>query len=209
VSRTLHSWLRPGGPRRREGGAVWDLVDRRGRPCPLRCPLAWRRGAGTAGAVCFRGGAARPGAGPARLGGWLDRQAAVPQGPEPGVELAGVFEELSGTLTVAAGVRGAGGGDQPPGSDVVAVLLPHPGAGRVERGGLFGQLSCPVQVSCLVRLVGRHGCAVRLHAGGVFRSRRRLPGMLAALVALCGDVGGPAEHGGVMAAGDVPAVAGV
>ena len=110
---------------------------------------------------------------------------------------------------VAVGVRGPGGGDQPPGGDVVAVLLPQPGAGRVERGGLLGQFPCPVQVSCLVRLVGRHGRAVRLHAGGVFRSRRRLPGMLAGLFALCGDVGGPAEHGGVMAAGDVPAVAGV
>ena len=96
------------------------------------------------------------------------------------------WRSLSGTLVVAVGVRGAGGDDQPPGGDVVAVLLPQPGPGRVERGGLLGQLPCPVQVSRLVRLVGRHRRAVGLHAATVAGlGRGRLPGIL---LALRGDV---------------------
>ena len=62
------------------------------------------------------------------------------------------------------------------------MLLPQPGPGRVERGGLLGQLACPVQVSRLVRLVGRHRRAVSLHAGTVAGlGRGRLPGILLAL----------------------------
>ena len=172
--------------------AVWLAPGWRRRPCRLRCSLrrlgSVARADGAGGARRFRGGAARSSDGPAGLGGWLRRQAAVPQGPQPRVELAGVLEELSGALAVAVGVRGAGGDDQLPGGDVVAVLLPQSGTGRVERGGLLGQVPCPVQVSCLVRLVGRYGRAVRLHAGGVFRIRGGWPGMLASLVALYGDV---------------------
>jgi hypothetical protein len=83
---------------------------------------------------------------------------------------------------VTVGVRGAGGDDQPPGGDVVAVLLPQPGPGWVERGGLPGQLPCPVQDPRLVRLVGRRRRPVSLHAGTVAGlGRARLPRILLAL----------------------------
>jgi hypothetical protein len=64
-------------------------------------------------------------------GGWPCRQAciqvAVPDGWHAGVELAGVAEELVRLLLVACGVRGLGVQDQPPGGDLLLMLLPEPG----------------------------------------------------------------------------------
>jgi hypothetical protein len=54
-------------------------------------------------------------------------QVAVPDGWHAGVALAGVAEELVCPLVVACGVRGPGVQDQPPGGDLLAVLLPEPG----------------------------------------------------------------------------------
>ena len=88
-----------------------------------------------------------------------------------GVELPGLGEEFLRPLVVAFGVRGPGVEDQPPGGDLIPVLLPQPGAGRVERGGLVGELPGTVQVSCLVRLVGGYGRAVGLGAGAVLLGR--------------------------------------
>jgi hypothetical protein len=169
--------------------AVWLSRGWRGRPCRLRCSLlrlgGGARADGAGGTVCFQGGGAGSRDLPGGLGCWLGQRAAVPQGSQAGVELAGVIDELSGTLVGADAVRGTGGDDQPPGGDVVAVLLPQRGAGRVERSRLLGQLPGPVQVPCLVRLAGGLRRAVRLHAGGVFRSCGGLPGIL---LALRGDV---------------------
>jgi hypothetical protein len=41
--------------------------------------------------------------------------------------MAGVAEELVCPLVVACGMRGPGVQDQPPGGDLLAVLLPEPG----------------------------------------------------------------------------------
>ena len=92
---------------------------------------------------------------------------------------------LSGPLVVAVSVRGAGVEDQPPGGDLLPVLLPQPGAGGVQRGGLVGQLPGLVQVPRPVRLVGGHRRAVSLHAGAVALAGT-LPGR--ASFALRGDV---------------------
>jgi hypothetical protein len=87
-------------------------------------------------------------------GGTRSRQLAVPDGPQSGVELPGVLEQLFGTVGVVSGVRGPGGQDQAPGGDLVAVLLPQLGPGRVQGSGLVGQLPGLVQVPSPVRLIG-------------------------------------------------------
>jgi hypothetical protein len=85
------------------------------------------------------------------------------------------------------------------------VLGPQLGPGGVQGGGLVGELPGLVQVPGPVRLVGGHGRAVRLHAGAVLPAGG-CPGSVA--LALRGDAGSPAQHGGVVAAGDVAAVLG-
>jgi hypothetical protein len=81
-------------------------------------------------------------------GGWPGRpggiQVAVPDGWHAGVDLPGVAEELVRPLLVACGVRGPGAQDQPPGGDLLPVLLPQPGTGGVQGGGLVDQLPGPV-----------------------------------------------------------------
>ena len=51
-------------------------------------------------------------------------QVAVPDGWHAGVDLAGAAEKLVRFLVAACGVRGAGVQDQPPGGDLLTVLLP-------------------------------------------------------------------------------------
>jgi hypothetical protein len=50
-------------------------------------------------------------------------------------------------------VRGPGVQDQPPGGDLLAVLLPEPGTGGIQGGGLVDQLPSLVQVSGPVGLI--------------------------------------------------------
>jgi hypothetical protein len=76
-------------------------------------------------------------------------------------------EQLSGALMVSFRVRGPGRQDQSPGCDLVAVLLPQSGPGRVERGSLVGQLPCPIQVPGPVRLTGGHRRAAGVGTGAV------------------------------------------
>ncbi|MGZ4617395.1 MAG: hypothetical protein ACXV3F_01440 [Frankiaceae bacterium] len=61
-------------------------------------------------------------------GGWPGRQTcvqvAVPDGWHAGVVLAGVAEEIIRPLVVSCSMRGAGVQDQPPGGDLLPVLLP-------------------------------------------------------------------------------------
>ena len=71
-------------------------------------------------------GASRPGPREAGRAG-RSVQVAVPDGWHAGVELAGVAKELVRPLLVACGVRGSGVQDQPPGGDLLPVLLPKPG----------------------------------------------------------------------------------
>jgi hypothetical protein len=99
-------------------------------------------------------------------------QVAVPDGWHARVELAGIAEERVCALTVAFGVRGPGVEDQPPGGDLLPVLLPQLGAGGIEGSGTVGQLPGTVQVPFPVGLVGGHGCLVGLGASAVCRARR-------------------------------------
>jgi len=119
----------------------------RGGPGAARS-LRWH----VAAALCGPGG---------REGG----QVAVPDGWHAGVELPGLAEDLLGSLVVPLGVCCPGIENQPPGRDLLPVLLPQPGPGRVERGGLLGELPGLVQVPGLVCLVGGRRGAVGLHPG--------------------------------------------
>jgi hypothetical protein len=133
-------------------------------------------------------------------------QVTVPDGGHARIELPGVLKQLVRPLVVALGVRRPGAMDQPPGGDLLPVLLPQPGAGGVRRGGLVDKLPGPVQVPGTVGLVGGHSRAVGLHAGAVVQAAACHVGLP---FALSGDAGGPAQHGRVVAAGDMAAVVGV
>jgi hypothetical protein len=93
--------------------------------------------------------------------GWRQPgQVAIPDGWHPRVELAGLVEELPGLLVVASGVGGLCTEDQPAGGDLLAMLLPQAGAGRVQGGSLVDQLPGDGQISGSVGLVGPHAGAV-------------------------------------------------
>jgi hypothetical protein len=98
-------------------------------------------------------------------------QVAVPDGGHAGVDLTGVAEELVRPLVVACGLCGSGVQDQPPGGDLLPVLLPEPGTGRIQGSGLVGQLPGLIQISGPVGLVGSHSCAVGIHTAAVARIR--------------------------------------
>jgi hypothetical protein len=114
---------------------------------------SWRR-------RVLTGAAGRPGRGQAG-------QVTVPDGWHPRVELAGLAEKVLGSPVVAVGVGGLGVQDQPTGGDLLLVLLPQAGAGRIQGGGLAGELPGGVQVSGPVGLAGSHGRAVGPHARAV------------------------------------------
>ncbi len=111
-------------------------------------------------------------------------QVAVPDSWHAGVDLADFAEEGLRPRLVTCGVRGPGFQDQPPGSDLLCVLLPVPSTCGVEGGGLFDQLPGLVQVSGLVCLVGGYRGAVDLHPAAVARGLSCPVGTLA----LRGDV---------------------
>ena len=79
---------------------------------------------------------------------------------------------------VAWGVRGQGVQNQPPGGDLLTVLLPEPGTGRVQGGGLVDQAPGLVQVSGPVGMVGGYGGAVSVHAAAFARAHSWADGAL-------------------------------
>jgi len=74
--------------------------------------------------------------------------------------------------------------DQPPGGDLLPVLLPKPGTRGVQGGGLVDQLPGLIQVAAPVGLVGSYSGAVGVHATAVARTCGWADGMLG----LCGGV---------------------
>jgi hypothetical protein len=108
------------------------------------------------------------------LGSVLGWEVAVPQGWHARVELAGLAKERAGPLVVAVSMGGLGVADQLPGVDLLPVLLPQLGTGRVQPGRLIGQVPGLVQVPGPVRLVGCHRSTVSLHPGVVALAGRCL-----------------------------------
>ena len=115
---------------------------------------------------------------------------------------------LSGSLVVAFGVRGPGASGSAAGRRSAAVLLPQPGAGGVQRrrpgrsAAGPGPGPRPGTPRWRPRPRGWPACGRCLPAG------RRLCAV-ACRSRWAAIAGGPAQHGGVVAAGDVAAVVGV